>query len=448
MNLSTRDAAVLWHPYTQHGTGTAALGIVRAEGALLYAEDGRAYLDGTASWWVNLHGHSHPYIAAKVSEQLRTLEHVLFAGFTHQPAVELAERLLALLPGQARAFYSDNGATAVEVALKMALQYHYNRGNGHRRRLVVFADSYHGDTFGAMAVSARNVFTRAFWPLLFDVTTIPVPVPGREAEAVAALDAALAAGDVAAFLFEPLILGTAGMVTYSAVALAELLTLCQAADVLTIADEVFTGFGRTGRLFACDHLPPTAPRPDISCFSKGLTGGTMALGLTTCTAAIYDAFRSTDRTRAFFHGHSYTANPVACTAALASLDLLLSADCQGDITRISAAHAASVPALAAHPAVGAVRHLGTVLAVELAAGGPTSYFHSLRDALYATALAHGVVLRPLGNVLYTVPPYCVTDAQLAQLYATLTAMADVALDPAAAEAALLTQAVPTIFEVD
>lgn len=390
-------------------------------------------LDAISSWWVNLHGHAHPVIAERVGAQLRSLEHVIFAGFTHEPAVALAEHLLPLLPGQqARAFYSDNGSTAVEVALKMALQFHHNHHRPHRRRVVVLQGSYHGDTFGAMAVSERSVFTQPFWPLLFDVLTIPVPVPGREVESFAALRAALvpAAGqadhDVAAFIFEPLLLGTAGMLTYAAEALSELLTICQRRGVLTIADEVFTGFGRTGRLFACDHLPFGAATPDIFCLSKGLTGGTMALGLTTCTAPIYEAFLSSDRSRAFFHGHSYTANPVACAAGLASLELLRAADCEARIQAISAAHAVVAPVLAAHPGVAAVRHLGTLLAVELAAGGPTSYFHSLRDTLYQAALARGVLLRPLGNVIYALPPYCITPAELTQIHDALRALADVA----------------------
>lgn len=426
MSLTTRDQAVLWHPYTQHGTAAPPLGIVRAEGALLYAEDGTAYLDGTSSWWVNLHGHSHPYIAEKVSEQLRTLEHVIFAGFTHEPAIQLVERLLPLLPGQARGFYSDNGSTAVEVALKMALQYHWNRGERQRRRIVVLEGSYHGDTFGAMAISERSVFTQPFWSLLFDVVTLPIPTPERADEAATLLEAAAAAGDVAAFIFEPLLLGTAGMLTYEAEALAQLLTICQRHGVLTIADEVFTGFGRTGKLFACDYLPPASPRPDIVCLSKGLTGGTMALGLTTCTAAIYEAFLSDDRTRAFFHGHSYTANPVACAAGLASLDLLLADACRAQIDFLTEQNARMAQELAQHPGVVAVRHLGTMLAAELATGRPTSYFSPLRDALYNAAIAQRVVLRPLGNVMYALPPYCTTPEQLAEIYRALRVMADLA----------------------
>ncbi len=432
-SLSSRDQAVLWHPYTQHATAAPPLGVVRAEGAWLHTEANGAVLDAISSWWVNLHGHAHPAIAERVAEQLRTLEHVIFAGFTHEPAVQLAERLLPLLPGdQARAFYSDNGSTAVEVALKMAFQFHHNHGRPHRRRVLVLEGSYHGDTFGAMAVSERNVFTQPFWPLLFDVTTIPVPRPGHEAAAFAALRAALTPPpgapdhDVAAFICEPLVLGTAGMLTYLAEALAEMLTICQRRGVLTIADEVFTGFGRTGQLFATSHLPFGAATPDIICLSKGLTGGTMALGLTTCTAPIYNAFLSADRTRAFFHGHSYTANPVACAAALASLDLLLAPACQAQIALIAEAHAAAVPALAAHPGVREVRHLGTLLAVELAAGGPTSYFHTLRDTLYQAALDRGVLLRPLGNVVYALPPYCVTVEELQLIHETLLALADAA----------------------
>ena len=394
--------------------------IVRGEGSWLIAEDGTRYLDGISSWWVNLHGHAHPHIAARVSTQLRTLEHVLFAGFTHPPAVELAEQLLEILPvNQARVFYSDNGSTAVEVALKMVMQYFHNQGQPARRTFICFRDSYHGDTFGAMSVSGRGAFTAPFHSYLFGVEFIDVPVPGREAEVLAQLDAVVARPEVAGFIFEPLLLGTAGMVTYSAAVLDELLRRCRRHGVLAIADEVLTGFGRTGPLFASHHLTEL---PDIMCLSKGLTGGTMALGVTTCTAAIYEAFLSEDRLKTFFHGHSYTANPVACAAALASLELTRSAACTVQRARIEAAHAAFRPEIEGQPGVRAVRHLGTVLAVEYDPGEGTSYFSSLRDALYQLALDSGVILRPLGNVVYLLPPYCTTDEELHQLYRILQEM--------------------------
>ena len=428
--LAERDHAVLWHPYTQMQTAPLPIPIVRGEGAWLQAEDGTRYLDGISSWWVNLHGHAHPHIAQRVSEQLHTLEHVLFAGFTHPGAVELAEQLLEILPSnQARVFYSDNGSTAVEVALKMVLQYFHNQGQPERRTFLCFRDSYHGDTFGAMSVSGRGAFTAPFAPFLFDVEFLDVPVPGREAEVLAQLDALAGRPDLAGFIFEPLLLGTAGMLTYGPDVLDELLRRCHAHGLLCIADEVMTGFGRTGRLFASDYLTEL---PDILCLSKGLTGGTMALGLTTCTAAVYNAFLSEDRLKTLFHGHSYTANPIACAAALASLELTRAPACAAQLVRISTAHARVAHELQGQPGVRAVRHLGTVLAVEFAVENTTSYFSSLRDQLYALALARRVILRPLGNIVYLMPPYCTTDAELDLLYDTLRAMRQLVLNPVAA----------------
>ncbi len=416
----------MWHPYTQMQTAPLAIPIIKGEGSWLLAEDGTRYLDGISSWWTNLHGHAHPHIAARVSEQLRTLEHVLFAGFTHPPAVELAEQLLAILPpNQARVFYSDNGSTAVEVALKMVLQYFHNLGQPERRTFICFQNSYHGDTFGAMAVSGRGAFTQPFWPLLFDVEFLDVPVPGHEAQALAQLDALLQRPDVAGFIFEPLVLGTAGMVMYEPEVLSEMLRRCHRQGVLCIADEVMTGFGRTGPLFASELL---TEQPDIMCFSKGLTGGTLAMGLTTCAASIYAAFLSDDKMRALFHGHSYTANPVACAAALASLELTRADDCTQQRQRIAIAHATFRQEIEGQAGVRAVRHRGTILAVEYDPGEGTSYFSRLRDAFYQLALDHHVVLRPLGNVVYLLPPYCTSNEELALLYAVLRQMRELVLD--------------------
>lgn len=425
-SLAQRDHAVLWHPYTQMQTAPLPVPIVRGEGSWLIAEDGTRYLDGISSWWVNLHGHANAHIAQRVSEQLHTLEHVLFAGFTHPAAVELAEQLLEILPqNQARVFYSDNGSTAVEVALKMVLQYFHNLGQPERRTFICFRNSYHGDTFGAMAVSSRGAFTQPFWPLLFQVEFIDVPVPGREAEVLGQLDALICRPDVAGFIFEPLMLGTAGMVTYSPEVLDKMILRCHQHGVLCIADEVMTGFGRLGHLFACDYL---TAQPDIMCFSKGLTGGTMAMGLTTCAAPIYEAFLSSELMKALFHGHSYTANPVACAAALASLELTRAPECEAQRTRIAAAHATFRQEIEGQPGIREVRHLGTVLAVEYDPGEDTSYFSRLRDGFYQLSLEHHVVLRPLGNVVYLLPPYCTTDEELGLLYTVLRRMRELVLN--------------------
>ncbi|GGG13897.1 adenosylmethionine--8-amino-7-oxononanoate transaminase [Pontibacter amylolyticus] len=416
--LATRDQQVIWHPYTQMKTAALPIPIVKGEGALLYAEDGKTYVDAVASWWVNLHGHAHPYIAQKVAEQLQTLEHVIFAGFTHPAAITLAERLIQLLPqGQSRIFYSDNGSTAVEVALKMAIQYWQNKGIA-RRKIIAFRNSYHGDTFGAMAVSARSAFTAPFWSYLFEVCFIDVPIPGNEDQTLKQLEAYAHEGDVAAFIYEPLVLGTAGMVMYNPEVLDQLLAICQQHDILTIADEVMTGFGRTGRTFASDYLQL---QPDMVTLSKGLTGGTMALGATSCNEKIYEAFLSDDKRKTLFHGHSYTGNPVACAAGLASLDLLLLEETKQQIDHIRQRHAAFSKKFRYQPKVLEVRQRGTILAVEFEAEG-TSYFNKLGDTIYSFALEQGVILRPLGNIIYVIPPYCITDPQLDQVYLTLQGM--------------------------
>ena len=413
MTLPNRDAAVLWHPFTQMHTAPLPIPIVRGEGSLLFDTSGRAYLDMISSWWVNLHGHAHPYIAERVGHQLRTLEHVIFAGFTHEPAVDLAERLLAILPdNQRRVFYSDNGSTAVEVALKMAFQYWHNTGQP-RRRVVALEGAYHGDTFGAMSVGGRSAFSAPFAPFLFDVDYLPVPVPGQEA-AVLAQAEALFADDVAVFIVEPLVQGAGGMVMYEPDVLNTLMQMARKQGVLVIADEVMTGFGRTGKLFASHYL---AEKPDLMCLSKGLTGGTMALGVTTCTATIYEAFLSSDKFKTLFHGHSFTANPLACVAALASLDLLLTPETQASIERISTRHLAFTYRLRQHKTVENIRQWGTILAFDLkVAGEDSSYFNSIRDIAYKHLLDRGILMRPLGNVLYFLPPYCTTNEQLDDAY--------------------------------
>ncbi len=419
--LGERDSKVIWHPFTPQKGSPLPVGIVRAEGAYLYDEEGKRYIDGISSWWVNLHGHSHPHIAEKVSAQLNTLEHIIFAGFTHAPAVELAERLLELLPGQpARVFYSDNGSTSVEVALKMALQYWYNKGE-KRTKIVVLEDSYHGDTFGSMSLSARNAFTQAFNDWLFEVHAVPVPLEGREVEAVEAIQALINGGDVAAFIFEPMVQGVAGMQVMERRALTEMVKRCKEAGVVCIADEVFTGFGRTGKVFASEFL---SAAPDIFCLSKGLTGGTMALGVTACSQTIYDAFVSEDRLKTFFHGHSFTANPLACAAGLASLDLLMRQETFAAIQHISNRHFDFYTKIHKHPRVKAIRHKGTILAIEVNNNEETSYFNNIGMVAHQYFMDRGVFLRPLGNVLYTLPPYCISNADLDEIYAALLGFLD------------------------
>lgn len=420
MSIADRDAAVVWHPYTQMKTAGKAMGIVKAKDAILINEDGEELIDANSSWWVNIHGHANSYIAQRVKEQLDTLEHVIFAGFTHEPAVQLAERLLPLLPGQqARVFYSDNGSTAIEVALKMAFQYWSNIGED-KREIVALSGSYHGDTFGAMSVSERTAFTAPFQKYLFDVHLLPQPADDNMDEVLADLEDRLTHGRVAAVILEPLLMGVAGMHIYSTDILEGISQLCKKHDVLLIIDEVFTGFGRTGKWFATHHAKGV--EPDMVCLSKGLTGGTMALGVTTCTQQIYEAFLSDDKAKTLFHGHSFTANPVACSAALASLDLMEKPQVWQQIARISERHLAFKQELAESSVVSNARTLGTLLAFEVDTGEENSYFHNLRDRMYEHFLKAGVVLRPLGNTLYILPPYCITEAQLTQVYEAIRSL--------------------------
>lgn len=410
--LVEKDRAHIWHPFTQMQTAPLPIPIVKAHGAYLYAEDGRRYLDAISSWWVNLHGHTHPYIVERIKAQLDLLEQVIFADFTHPPAVALASRLLPLLPGHfSKLFYSDNGSTAIEVALKMALQYWYNQGMP-KRRVVCFKGGYHGDTFGAMAAAGKSEFNRPFWHHLFEVTAIDPPVAGREECTLSQLQSITASGEVACFIFEPLVLGSGGMILYSPAALDRLLHHCQEHGILAIADEVMTGFGRTGPLFACHYLQKT---PDLICLSKGLTGGFLPLGITACREAIFNAFLGDRLNQAFLHGHSYTANPLACTSALASLDLLLTEQCAAQRQRIEASHKAFCQQWQSHPKLKRCNTLGTLLVLEYHTSHP-SYFHTMRDQLYHFFLRHGILLRPLGNVLYVLPPYCIDEQELNTIY--------------------------------
>lgn len=409
------DQSSIWHPFTQMQTAPPPIPISRGKGIYLYSEDGAAYLDAISSWWVNLHGHSHPYIVEKISQQASLLEHVIFADFTHAPAAKLGSRLLSILPGRMdKIFYSDNGSTAVEVALKMALQY-WHLKNTPRKTIICFHSSYHGDTFGAMSAAGKNPLNRPFWSHLFDVETIDPPFKGNEKRSLEQLEAILEKNATACFLFEPLVLGVGGMRIYPSEGLNALLFTCKKYGVLTIADEVMTGFGRTGPLFASERL---TEKPDLICLSKGLTGGFLPLGATACTKQIYEAFLSEKKESAFLHGHSYTGNPLACTAALASLDLLLDPACQASREQIAAHHQAFCEKWESHPRVKRCECLGTLLALEFNEE-KGSYFHPKRDALYAFFLKRGILLRPLGNVVYVMPPYCIQPFELKKIYQTM-----------------------------
>jgi adenosylmethionine-8-amino-7-oxononanoate aminotransferase len=417
LNLSSRDAAVIWHPFTQHQIEPISIPIASGKGAHLFDTDGKKYIDAISSWWVNTHGHGNPYLAQKIYEQALQLEQVIFAGFTHEPAVRLSERLLAHLPANfERVFFSDNGSTAVEVAIKMALQFFHNQGNTKRRKILAFADAYHGDTFGAMSLGAPSSFNAPFQDMLFMVEFLPSP---QDAEAcIAAMS--LADESYAAFIFEPLIQGAGGMKMYEASTLDTLIRIARQKGILCIADEIMTGFGRTGKWFAMDYL---AEKPDIVCFSKGLTGGMMAMGLTLCSDELFRSFLSDDRRKMMFHSHSFTANPLACAAANASLDLMEKEETWTSIARIEARHREFASTLSNHKVLKNVRIHGTIIAMEVDTGETDGYLHSIRDDIYQYFLEQGILMRPLGNTIYILAPYCIEDEDLSFIYGKIRAFA-------------------------
>jgi adenosylmethionine---8-amino-7-oxononanoate aminotransferase len=414
MTLSEKDKAFIWHPFTNIKTSKPPIPIVKAKGCTLFSADGKTYIDAISSWWVNIHGHANETIAKAIAAQAAKLEHVIFAGFTHEPAINLAEQLLEKLPTHfSKVFFSDNGSTAVEVALKMAFQYWVNLGNTHKTKVIAFENAYHGDTFGSMSVSGRNAFNAPFDPMLFEVFHVPIPTDNNFTDLKNAFTTLSERNDISAFIFEPLVQGAAGMTMYKAEYLDELLEIAQKNEVICIADEVMTGFGRTGRLFATDYL---TYKPDIICLSKGITGGFMPLGVTVCSHEIYETFISDDAYKTFFHGHSYTANPLACAAANASFKLLMSKNCQNAIDTICVKNNLFKLKIENNRALHDVRQTGTILALEFKTAENSSYFNNLRDNAYNFYLENGILLRPLGNVIYVMPPYCISVEELDKVY--------------------------------
>jgi len=410
MTLVEKDQKYIWHPFTQMKTAGPALPIVKGIGTLIIDDKGNSYIDAISSWWVNLHGHSHPYIAEKVYAQMLQLEHVVFAGFTHSPAVELCEKLSKHLPSnQGKFFFSGDGSSAVEIALKMSVQYWKNKGES-KTRFVALDGAYHGETFGAMSAGARSIFSAPFADLLFESSHIPFPKD--EAAAIKSLKEELAKGDVAAFIFEPLVQGAAGMRMYKPETLNKLMRVCKDAGVLCIADEVMTGFGRTGTTFAVNQVEE---EPDFICMSKGLSGGTLPLSLTTCTNSIYDAFLGDNIQKAFLHGHSFTGNPIGCVAAIASLELLEKEECKVAMKNIAQRHKSFAERLKSLSIIKDIRQTGTIIAIELKADS-SGYASTIRQQLYQYFLSQGVLLRPLGNVIYILPPYCITEQELTKVY--------------------------------
>jgi adenosylmethionine-8-amino-7-oxononanoate aminotransferase len=414
---SSKDNNFIWYPFTQMKTAAPPIHIERAKDCTLYAADGKEYIDAVSSWWVNIHGHANGIIANAIAQQAKTLEHVIFAGFTHTPAIKLSEKLISILPNHfSKIFFSDDGSTSVEVAIKMALQYWHNQGFLYKTKIIAFENAYHGDTFGAMSAGAKSTFNAAFQSLLFEVIHIPTPDKNNIEALRSQLEELNKDDSIAAFIFEPLVQGAGGMLMYEAKYLDELLSFVKEKKIICIADEVMTGFGRTGKNFAIEYL---TNQPDIICLSKGITGGFMPLGVTASSQKIFDAFYADEKEKTFYHGHSYTANPLACTAANASMEILMSDDCQKRIQFICQQHSIFAGSIKDDEIIKEVRQQGTILAIDFNTKESTSYFNSIRNKLYEFYLSNGILLRPLGNTIYIMPPYCITEAELKKVYAVI-----------------------------
>ena len=412
VDLLKKDKQYVWHPFTQHQTAGDPLQVVRAEGTLLFDIEGKSYIDATSSWWVNVHGHGHLHLAEAVNKQFMELEHVVFAGVTHPKAVELSERITKVLPENfQRVFFSDNGSTSTEVALKMSFQYWFNKDED-RKRVLAIEGAYHGDTFGAMSVGERDMFNRPFEPFFFDVDYLPFPESDKEAEILTKAEKLLSTKTFASLILEPLVQGASGMRMYSSNFLDQLSAIAKKYETIVIFDEVMTGFGRTGKMFAMDHCEV---KPDIVCLSKGLTGGTMALGLTVASEKMYQSFLSDEMARGFLHGHSFTANPLASAVSCANLDLFEKPSTKEAINTIVNWNQTFADELKQWQSVENVRQQGTILAFSVKNEAGNTYFSSIRDRAYKFFLNNGVLLRPLGNTIFINPPYCITEEEYIEL---------------------------------
>ncbi|RLJ96813.1 adenosylmethionine--8-amino-7-oxononanoate transaminase [Tenacibaculum discolor] len=419
MNLQERDKKHLWHPLKQHQTHPDSLGIIKAKGCILTDEHGNEYIDAISSWYTCMFGHCNDFITSRVYQQMQTLDQIMFSDFTHEPAVKLSEELIKILPeNQNRIFFNDNGSTAVEAGIKMALQYYFNKGE-KRNTFIAFEDGFHGDTFGAMSVSGLSVYNGPFEDFLMDIQRIPVP-NGENNEAIAQkLQQIISEHNVAGFIYEPLVQGAAGMKIHKAEDLNKILEVCKSNNILTIADEVMTGFGKTGNNFASDEI---ATKPDIICLSKALTAGLVPMSITSCTEEIYTAFLDNDISKGFFHCHTYSANPIACSAALASIELLKAQEIQDNIQFIEKSNKTFAKKIESHPKVNSTRVKGVILAIDLNTN--SGRYGTLRNQLLKSFMNEGVFLRPLGNTVYIQPPYVITKEQLNKIYTTIEKVLD------------------------
>lgn len=413
-SLAERDKKHLWHPLTQHKTSPEMLPIVKAKGCMLTDDEGKEYIDAISSWYTAVYGHCNQYITSRVAEQMQNLDQVVFSGFTHEPAIKLSEALINILPeGQQKLFFNDNGSTATEIGIKMALQYHHNLGND-RKVMLAFEDGFHGDTFGAMSVSGLSVYNGAFEDHFLKVERIPVPTGENNKEVIRQLNDIISKENIAGFIYEPLVQGAAAMKFHDAAGLNEILKICRKNNIILVADEVMTGFGKTGSYFASDHI---AEKPDVICMSKALTAGLLPMGLTSCTQKIYNAFFSDELGKGLFHGHTYTANPLACVAALSALELLVSEEIQNNIAWITQQNNEFVQKLVSNVRVKNARSKGVILAFELDL--KIDRYGDLRNKLFKFFMDKGIFLRPLGNTIYIVPPYVISKKQLHKVYETI-----------------------------
>ncbi|MCG8900458.1 adenosylmethionine--8-amino-7-oxononanoate transaminase [Tenacibaculum finnmarkense] len=420
MTLQERDKKHLWHPLKQHQTHPDSLGIVKAKGCILTDENGNEYIDAISSWYTCMFGHCNDFITSRVYQQMQTLDQIMFSDFTHESAVKLSEELIKILPkNQNRIFFNDNGSTAVEASIKMALQYYFNKGE-KRSTFIAFENGFHGDTFGAMSVSGLSAYNGPFEDFLMDIKRIPVPDGKNNDEILSQLKEIISQNDIAGFIYEPLVQGAAGMKIHKAADLNEILKYLKNKNILTIADEVMTGFGKTGNNFASDEI---ATKPDIICLSKALTGGLVPMAITSCTEEIYSTFLSNDIAKGFFHCHTYSANPIACSAALASIELLQTKEIQDSIEFISNAHKVFEDKIKQHSKVASTRSKGVILAIDLKTNA--NRYGSLRDELLKYFMEDGVFLRPLGNTIYIQPPYVITEKQLKKVYTTIEKVLDI-----------------------
>ena len=411
MTLKERDKKHLWHPLTQHKLHPDTIAIKSAKGCVLVDEDGNEYIDAIASWYTCMYGHCNPHITSKVAEQMLTLDQVVFSGFTHAPAVELSEALINILPkNQNKLFFSDNGSTSVEIGIKMALQYHFNHGE-KRNTLIAFEDGFHGDTFGAMSVSGLSVYNGPFEEFFLNVLRIPTPNGKNHEGILETLKTYSEDHHIAGFVYEPLVQGAAAMKMHDAKGLDEILKFCKSQNIICVADEVMTGFGKTGTFFASDQIET---KPDVMCLSKALTGGLLPMAITSCSQKTYDAFYSDDIKKGLFHGHTYSANPLSCSAALASIELLTSDEIQSQIEKVALMHAAFSEKIKTHPKVNSVRQKGVIFALDL--NLEMERYGNLRDKLFHFFMENGVFLRPLGHTIYIQAPYVISEEQLNKVY--------------------------------